>query len=244
MKRKRSHKRGYPVALLVDLTEDRAVLWQIFSHIVRQCVTLKLADNRTNRKALYIFHESLVGALKPFLDEGVRSVVVAAPIKTTYATDFLDHVRKHHSYLIQPERPDSATFVQLTSSADPPHGVAELVKTKEFRRLVMETTSQEADQVLNALERHLGAGDSVIIFSLEEIEDTIYARKKLGGLRKGYLMLTDKYLAESENKNRLHRLFQISKNSSVKTRILNAEMPAGRRVSQFGGIVFFTLPTN
>ena len=230
------------MALLVDFAEDRAVLWQIFSQIVRQCVTLKLADKRSNRKDLYNFHESLVGALKPFLNEGVRSVVVTGPMKTAYAGDFLDHVRKHHSYLIQPEKPDSATFVQLTNSADQPHGVAELVKTKEFHKLVTETTSKEADQVLNALERHLGDGGSVILFSLKEIEDIIYDHKRLGGFRRGYLMLTDKYLAEIENKNRLHMLMQISKNRSVKTRILNAETAAGKRVSQFGGIVFFTLP--
>jgi stalled ribosome rescue protein Dom34 len=56
-------------------------------------------------------------------------------------------------------------------------------------------------------------------------------------------MLTDKYLADSEDKNRIHRLLQISKNRKVKTRIVNAETPAGKRVSQFGGIFFFTMPT-
>jgi len=56
-------------------------------------------------------------------------------------------------------------------------------------------------------------------------------------------MLTDKYLADSEDKNRINKLLQISKNRKVKTRIVNVETPAGKRISRFGGIVFFTTPT-
>jgi stalled ribosome rescue protein Dom34 len=56
-------------------------------------------------------------------------------------------------------------------------------------------------------------------------------------------LLTDKYLAEAEDKNRIHRLLQISQNRKVKTRIVKAETVAGKRISQFGGIVFFIMPT-
>jgi stalled ribosome rescue protein Dom34 len=242
VKRKQGYKRGYPVALLVGFEEDHAVLWQVFSHVAKLCLTLELGKKRIDRKALYSFHESVLDALRPLLKEGVRSIVVTAPMKTTYAADFLDHVRKHHSYLIQSERPDGATFAELLGSGDQPHEVAELVKTKEFRKLATETTSQEADQVLNALEKHLRSSNSAVLFSLKEIEDTIYDRKRLSDFRTEYLMLTDKYLADNENKNRLHRLLQISKNRSVKTRIVNAETPAGKRINQYGGIIFFTLP--
>jgi len=57
-----------------------------------------------------------------------------------------------------------------------------------------------------------------------------------------YLLLTDKYLAEAEDKNRIHRLLQISNNRKVKTRIVKAETAAGKRISQFGGVVFFAVP--
>jgi len=56
-------------------------------------------------------------------------------------------------------------------------------------------------------------------------------------------MLTDKYLADSKGKNRIHRLLQISKNRKVETRIVNADTPAGKRISQFGGIIFFARST-
>jgi len=245
VKRKQGYKRGHSVALLVGFEDDHAVLWQVFSHVVKLHLTLEVGGKRTDQRVLYNFHESVVNALKPVLNEGVRSIVVTAPKKTTYAADFLDHVQKHHAYLIQSKRPNRATFAELTGSADQPHKVTELVKTKEFRKLIAETISEEADHVVNAFERYLYSTDSksVILFSLKEIEDMVYDQERHNDFRTEYLMLTDKYLADSADKNRIHRLLQISKNRKVKTRIVNAETPAGKRISQFGGVFFFTMPT-
>jgi stalled ribosome rescue protein Dom34 len=241
MKHKKGYRRGYPVAILVGLENDRAVLWQVFSHIVKLHLTLKLSGNRTAEKALYNFHESVVDALRPTLKEGIRSIVITAPMKTTYATDFLDHVRRHHTYLIQSKSANRATFAELVGSADQPHKVAELVKTSEFHKLITETTSDEVDRIVDALEKHLHNinSDTAVQFSLKEIEDRVYDRKRDDNSGTKYLILTDKYLADTEDKNRINRLLQISKNRKVKTKIVNAETPAGKRVSQFGGIVFF-----
>lgn len=183
----------------------------------------------------------MVDALRPALKEGVRSIVVTAPMKTTYAADFLDHVRKHHAYLIQSKSPNKATFAESVGSADQPHRVAEMVKTKEFRKLIAETTSGEADQIVDALEEHLYSSSSVVLFSLKEIEDVVYDREKPDGFRMEHLMLTDKFLADSKDKNRVNRLLQVSKNKRVKTIIVKAETSAGKRISQFGGIVFFAM---
>jgi stalled ribosome rescue protein Dom34 len=245
MKRKRRSKRGYPVALLVGFEDDHAVIWQVFSHVVKLSLRLEIDGKRTYEKVLYNFHESVIDALKPVLKEGVRSVVITAPMKTTYATDFLDYVRKHHRYLIQSKSPNRANFAELIGSADNPIKVAELVKTKEFTNLIAETTSEEADQVVNSLEKHLygNSNNSVVLYLLKEIEDIVYSREKNKKFRTEYLLLTDKYLADSKQKNRIHRLLQISKNKKVKTRIINAETPAGNRISQFGGIVFFSTLT-
>jgi stalled ribosome rescue protein Dom34 len=245
MKRKKGYRRGYPVALLVGFEDDHAALWQVFSHVVKLHLMLKLGEKRTNQKALYNFHESLVDALRPMLKEGVRSIVVTAPTKTTYATDFLDHVRKHHDYLMQSKSSNRATFAILIGSADQPKEVAELVKTKEFRELIAQTISEEVDHTANILEKYLYSNNSncVVLFSLREIEDVIYNRERNNDFRTEYLMLTDKYLADSKDKNNIHRLLQISQNRKVKTRIVNAETPTGQRISQFGGIVFFIIPT-
>jgi stalled ribosome rescue protein Dom34 len=245
VKRKRGYKRGYPVALIVGFEDDHAILWQVFSHVVKLHLTLELGGKRADNRVLYNFHESVVDALRPLLKEGVGSIVVSAPMKTTYAADFLDHVRKHHTYLIQSKSPDRAIFAELVGSADQPNKVAELVKTKEFRKLISETTSGEVDHVVNALEKHLYSvgSNSVVLFSLKEIEDVVYNLEGQNNFRVAHLILTDKYLTDSKDKNRIHRLLQISKNKKVKTRIVNVETPAGKRISQFGGIVFFTTPT-
>lgn len=246
MKRKKGYKRGYSVALLVGFEADRAAIWQVFSHVVKLQVALKLEGKRTDGNRLYSFHESVVDAMRPMLMEGVRSIVVTAPPKTTYASDFLDHMRKHHSYLTQSKNPNRATFAELTGSADPPHRVAELVKTKRFNELITKTTSGEADHTVNALEKCLSSVDSncIVLFSLKEIEDRVYDGERSSDMRTEYLMLTDKYLANSEDKNRIHRLLQISKNKEVKTRVVNTETSAGKRISQLGGIVFFTMPND
>jgi len=233
------------VALLVGFEDDHAVLWQVFSHVVKLHQTFKLEGKRTAEKALYNFHESVFDALRPLLEEGVRSIVVTAPAKTTYAADFLEHVRKHHTYLSQSKTLNRATFAEIAGSADQPHRVAELVKTKEFHKLVGDATSIEADNLVDALEKNLYSTDSssLVLYSLKEIEDTVYNRESSVDFQMEHLMLTDKYLNESGAKNRIHRLLQVSKNRKVKTRVVNAETPAGKRISQFGGIVFFRTQT-
>lgn len=243
MKRRRAYKRGYPVAILVGFEDDRAVLWQVFSHVVKPQLTVNLKGKRTDETALYNFHESLIDALRPALNEGVRSIVVTAPMRTPYAADFLNHVQKHHAYLTQPKNPNRAAFAELIGSADTPDKVAELVKTKEFRRIIIETTSEEADNIVNALEKYLSNSDAVVLFSLKEIEDTVYDLRGPEDIGTKYLMLTDKYLADGRKKSRIQRLLQIAKNKQVRTRIVESGTPAGRRISQFGGIVLFTLPT-
>jgi stalled ribosome rescue protein Dom34 len=245
MKPKHSYRRGHPVALLLGFEQDHAVLWQVFSHVIKPYLTLRLAGTRKNGRALYDLHESVIKALKPVLREGVKSIVVTGPMKTTYASDFLSHVRKHHAYLIQSKGSNRATFAELVGSADLPHSVAELVKTKEFRESIAETTSGEADYIITAIEKSLSQADSnrLVLFSLKEIEDKIYDREIRDEISAAYLVLTDEYLAESENKNRVQRLLQISANKKVKTRVIEARTPAGKRITQFGGIVFFTMTT-
>ncbi len=243
MRRKRGYKRGYPVALLVGFEDDHAVLWQVFSHIVKQHLTLKLQGRRMDELALYNFHESVLGALRPMFNEGTRSVVVTSQKNTTYAADFLAHVRKHHKYLLNSKISGKVAFASLVGSADNSHLVSELVGTKEFRKIIARTTSSEADDLVSILEKHLYSGnnESVVLYSLKEIEDKVYDKGKPEDLSPDYLILTDKYLAETEDKNRVNRLLQIAENRKVKTRIIKDETPAGKRISQFGGIVFLQI---
>jgi stalled ribosome rescue protein Dom34 len=233
------------VAVLVGFEADHAAIWRIFSRVAKLSSNVELEGRRTDEKILYNFHEQLIDALKPILREGVKSIVVAAPTRTAYTTDFMEHVQKHHRYLIQSKSPNRANFAEIVGSADSRTQVAELVKTKEFKKIIAETTSEEADQIVNIMEKNLYRADNgaVVLYSLKEIEDVIYNRNRKKDFGNAHLLLTDQYLAASRSKNRIHRLLQISQNKKVKTRIVNAETEAGARISQFGGIIFFyTLP--
>jgi stalled ribosome rescue protein Dom34 len=247
--RKRGYRRGFPVAVLIGLEVEHAILWRVFSNVVKHNVTLRLSGVRADTKALYSFHEAIVDALRPALKEGVKSIVVAAPMKTDYSQVLLDHVRKHDAWLVQARRPNSASFGVLVGSASKPHEVAELVKTKRFHDLMSETTSADADRIVDALERWInGLEDgAIVLYSLEEVEDLIYNKWSGGGVKPEYLMLTDEYLLNRREKNRINRLMQILNNKSIKTLVVDADTPAGNRLKQFGGLVCLarsTLPSS
>lgn len=238
MTRKRGYRRGYAVAVLIGLEENRAVLWRVFSNVVKPHVTLRLNGVRSEGKALYGFHEAIVDALRPPLKEGVKSIVVAAPMKTDFAHVFLDHVRKHDGWLVQAKGPNSATFAMLVGSAGEVYEVADLVKTKAFQDLISKTTSAGADRIVDTLEKWLGNEDSaIVLYSLKEVEDLIYGGWASGKVKPEQLMLTNEYISNIKVRNRINRLLQIANNKNVKTVVVDADTPAGNRLTQLGGLV-------
>jgi stalled ribosome rescue protein Dom34 len=238
----KGYKRGYPVAILAGLEETHAALWKVFSKVVKPEKTLTINGTRNNPKALYNFHESIINTLRPTLKEGVRSIILVSPARTNYAQEFVNHVRQHHAWLTQ--GPSKATFSEITGNASTQSQVAALTRTSEFHELISRTTSEETENLLDLLEKRLNTSNrrDAVFFSLEEAENLILKRYKPGRPKPEYLLLTDKYLADTHQKNRLHRLMQIAANKQVKTRIVNAESPAGLRLTQLGGIVCIAKP--
>ena len=237
-KRKHRYRRGYPLAVLVGLEDRRAVLWRVFSEVVKLDGTVE-RGGEAEKGELYDFYESIVNALRPIIKEGIKSIVIAAPARTDYAKNFLDHIRKHHVWLVR-EGPNAATFGELIGSASQLHEVHKLVRTKEFRDAIGETTSRDAENIAAALEKTLDSDTGTTVFySLEEIEDFVDGRQDQSDLRPEHIVLTDKYLADTKVRGRILRLLQISKNKGIKTTIINAETGAGLRLSQLGGLVCF-----
>jgi len=237
LKTKKRYKRGYPVAILVGLEEDTAVLWNVFSNVAKHEKTLHINGTRNSQKDLYNFHESIINALRPTLKEGVRSIILASPARTNHHQELINHVCEHHKWLTQ--GPNKAAFSKITGSATTPSQVAVLTRTPSFRQLITETTEEETENLIEILEKRINASDSnnLVLFSLEEAENLILKRQKPREPKPEYLMLTDRYLADNRQKNRLHRLMQIAANRKVKTRIINAESPAGKRLSQLGSFI-------
>jgi len=231
----KNYKRGYPVAMLIGIEVDHVALWQIFSQVAKPQQTILINGVRKDQKVLYNFHESIVNALRPVLKEGVRSMVVASPPRTSFAQEFLYHIKAHHAWLSQGT--NKASFSQITGSASSPPQVAALTKTSAFKQLIQENATEETENLLEILEKRLIKTDNLVLFSLQEAETLILNPQAAGKPQPEYLMLTDDYLAGSRQKNRVNRLMMIAAKNGVKTRVINCESNAGVRLTQLGGIV-------
>jgi len=243
-KRKKRPKRGYPVAILIGFHHKQVDLWHIFSERIQLLETLKIGNRKTkNAKRISEFHESIIDVLRPLMKEGVRSILLSSLIKTNYADLFLEHVNKHHAWLVQQKATSTASFGVLVGPARSTDDIVELIKTKKYEEIMGETITKETDKIIDVLEKRLNddVDGDYIIFSLKDIEDLMYGRWEPEDLKPEYLLLTDKYLATSKQKNRLNKLMQIATNRKVKVKVINEEETnAGARVAQFGGIVCFT----
>jgi stalled ribosome rescue protein Dom34 len=235
--KRRREKRGYPVAVLVGLEEEGAVLWRVFSKVAKYESTIQLEGPRNDAKALYNFHEALINALRPVLREGVRSVVLVSPAKSNYGKSFVSHVQLHHAWLAQGS--GKAAFSEVNASAGTLPEVALLVKSASFHQILSETASEEAEMLVELLEKRLNVSgrESLVLYSLTEIEDLIYGPWKQGKPSPEYLLLTDAYVGGSRAKGRLQRLMQIAVNKGVKVKVVDFKSAVGARVAQFGGLV-------
>ena len=222
------------MAILTGLEETTAVIWKIFSNVAKHEKTIAMSESRDNLKSLYNFHEAIMNTLRPILREGVRSIILASPPRTNYSQEFVRHVRQHHAWLNQ--GPSKAMLSEITGSASTQSQVAALTRTAAFHEIVDKTTLEETENLLDLLEKRLNTSDNkyAVLFSLEEAEGVILKHQKLGEPEPEFLLLTDTYLANTRQKNRLHRLMQIAANRNVKTRIVNTESPAGKRITQLG----------
>jgi stalled ribosome rescue protein Dom34 len=234
---RKKYTRGYAVAVLIGLESNYAYLWQVFSKVAKPTEVIRLDGSRSDSKVLYNFHQSIVNSLRPTLKEGIRSLILASPPRTNYAQDFIAHIRRHHAWLSQGE--NKIAIAEITGFAATPTQVAQLVNSSVFRELISEATSEEAENLLALLEKRLNMSDreGEVLFSLKEAEGLILYSSKTSTRKAEYLLLTDAYLACSRHKNRLNRLLQIAANLGVKTRVVNAESPAGARLTQLGGFV-------
>jgi stalled ribosome rescue protein Dom34 len=231
------YRRGYPVAILTGIEQTQAAIWKIYSQVAKPEAIIHLEGTRSDTKALYSFHENIINTLRPTLKEGVKSIIIAAPQKTSYSQDFLNHIKGHHQWLFQGA--SKATFKLLVGSAVTHTQVSNITSSNEFKQSITESTFEETENLRELIEKCLNttSANSLVSFSLEEAENAIYSQEMPGKPKPEYLLLTDSYLTGEKRKARLNRLIQIAQNKKIKTRIVNKESPAGTRLNQLGGIV-------
>lgn len=243
-RRRTRYKRGYSMAMLIGFDRQQAVLWRIFSEVIKPYETINLTKRweRLAENELYNFHEEIVDVLRPLIKKGVRSIIVSSPRNTEYAEAFLDHIQKHHAWLTRDRSSNSLTFGKLVGTAGTEKEVSELVQTEEFQEVVEETTAEEADNIIEELEERLAkvAQGEVVLYSLKAIEQLTYGQWKDDKRKPDYVMLTNRFLNNHKQKGRVYRLLQILKNKKIETKIIDAETAAGERISQFGGLICFT----
>lgn len=237
LKKRRKPKRGYSIALLVGIEEKYSVVWKIFSRVTKHEKTLALKGQRKNSNELYNFHESIINVLRSILKAGTRSIILVSPARTTFTTDFIEHVYQHHKWLTQGK--NKVALSEITGSASKISQVAKLTKTPKFQQIIELTAAEETENILSLLETNLHYSDSKnrVFFSINEVETLIIQNHKQCRIKPDYLLLTDKYLSESHEKNRLNRIMQIATNKKVKIKVMNSESPAGIHLSKLGGIV-------
>jgi len=237
LKQKKRYRRGYPVAILAGIEEDSAVIWKVYSNVAKPEVTINFNGIRKNPKDAYNFYESIVNSLRPTLREGVRSIILVSTPRNNYHQELINHIRQHHRWLT--DGPNKAAFSKITGFAGSSHQIIELTRNPIFQKSIKETTNEETENLIEILEKCINTTDNtnLVLFSLQEVEKLILKRQKPCGPTPVYLMLTNSYLADNPQKNRLHRLLQIASNKKVKTRIINAESAAGKRLTQLGGLL-------
>lgn len=229
----KNYRRGYPVAILIGVEPDHAAIWQIFSQVAKPQQTIKLSGDKRDLKALYNFHEAIINALRPTFKEGVKSLIIASPPRTSYAADLKNHISEHHTWLLQ--GPNKATISLITGSASSGPQVSVLTQKPEFKQLIQENAQKETENILEILEKRLN--ENLVLFSIEEAENLILKPQAQRKPQPEYLLLTNDYLAGYHPKNRINRLMQIAQNKKIQIRVIDSDSPAGARLTQLGGIV-------
>jgi len=212
---------------MIAVQGHEAAVWNIYSESVKP-------GQRITEKNPYELHESIVDALRPKIKQGVKTVLVASADEKDYS-GFMDHVEKHHSWLLKGWDLNKATFEHVPMDAMDERQVRDLVKTNSFKEKLSTASTGDLLNVMKVLEERLNdpEGINTLLFSLQEIEAHVY-----GVGIADYLLVTDQF--HERHKRRTHRLFQISANKKIQTRIIPVDTKAGSRVTQFGGLICLT----
>jgi len=243
-KRKKRVRRGHPIAILIGLHDNDVVFWRIFSETIRLHFKINRGRKRRNqdKKQLFHFHEKIINTLRPIIKEGIRSVILLSPPKEEYSDEFLNHVNKHHSWLLKKGIKGVVFSKIIGNQAKTQKDVYYLKEQDYFKDIVEETSNQEGLLILEELAEVINKNEkfSKILYTWREIDHELKLLKQNPNLPKpNYIILTEEYLKNPKNRSKTHRILQIAKSLEIKTKIVNQESEAGISVEKFGGIVCY-----
>ena len=243
-KRKKRPKRGHPIALLIGLHDNDAVFWRIFSEAIRPHFKINRGRKRRNQSKmqLFHFHEAIINTIRPVIKEGIRSLILLSPPKEEYSDEFLNHVIKHHSWLLK-KGDNQVVFSKIIGNQARTQKDVYYLKTQDhFKDIVDKTSNQEGLLILAELAKIINKNEkfSKVLYTWKEIDHELKLVKQNPNLPKpNYIVLTEEYLKNPKNRNKTHRILQIAKNLEIKTKIVSKESEAGAIVDKFGGLVCY-----
>ena len=243
-KRKKRVKRGHPIAILIGLHDNDAVLWRIFSETIRLHFKINRGKKRRDQdeKQLYHFHEEIINTLRPIIKGGIRSIILLSPPKEEYSEEFLNHVNKHHAWLLK-KGEKQVVFSKIIGNQARTQKDVYYLKTQEyFKDIIDKTSNQEGLLIVEELTELINKNEkfSKILYTWREIDQEFRFIKKNPNLAKpNYIILTEEYLKNPKNRNNTHRILQTAKNLEIKTKIVSQESEAGAIVDNFGGLICY-----
>jgi len=222
---RKRRRRGYPVAVLVGLENKRSIFWNVFSNSVKAGVVKTWVDNEYN------FFESMVDELRPSIKQGIKTVLLASDDKKKY-DGFIGHIEKHQGWMLKGYELNRVSFQFVEGSARDVDAVMELVSASGFNDKIREAGEGDMKLVMSVLEKRLSSKDGIetLMFSLDEAEDAVYSGRAVE-----YIIASQRF--QERHRRRMQRLFQVTENKGVKTRVLPPNSPYMGRVAQFGGLI-------
>ncbi len=242
---KKKPKRGFLVALLIGFDEKEIHTWKVYSQSLRVYKTIKLTRKwkYLDDKQIYNLLEELVNIIRLVIRDGLKSILLASSQKKDYSTIFLDHINKHHQWLVRSKGYNRVSFGEIVGNANNIESAKFLISQEKSLHVIHETTSDEINLLVKQLEKIINVGDPnrLLLYSLEDIELIIYEggkKDKSAAEKLDFLIVTEDFI-NSHNKHRIHRLIQIANNKGIITKTISIENPAVDRFNQFGGILAF-----
>lgn len=219
-------RQGYPVAILIGLSEKKTVIWRIFSESAKLNKILDISDH-DDKKQVYRHHELIIYNIQSMVKSGIKCIIIVSPSMTRYSYNLLDHVKKRHRWLVEGD--NKMIISEMTGIVETPQDVHNLVKGTIFKKILNEITVQESLLIKNNIEKKIQSG--MILYTIDEIY------KEVKNVNLELIVMTEMYYEEYKKNQCLQSILQLSQNNYIKTRIVKGSTSIGVRVQQFGGLI-------
>lgn len=226
---RRRKVRGYPIAVLVGLSENRASIWNVYSQSIKPDLVIEKESSDYN------FYEAIIDQLRPKVKQGVKTILTASTEEKNYEK-FYEHIEKHQRWLVSGYELNRATIRFVEGSAMEIDSVIRLIENSGLQRTIRQASQEDIVRVMNVLEKRLGSAEGIdsLLFTLEEVEEAVYSDEP----RIEYILVTTEF--QNKRNRRTQRLLQIAQNKNIKTMTVETNTQMGARLTQFGGLISIT----